>query len=334
MPPASKSYLLVEAISEAHVLNLCRHVSTIPQPARIAFIPLADRESWMKWEAPRPHTQSPSWVRFHPQYVLRQLEGVGDQLVKYGGDLAVVFEDKGYPLVDLLVVPRLPVKQRTRYKQLQRLLDPRTFPGARSTQEPINRYDPQTFWYPTRPPKLEEINPSDPRSVYRFKHRGYRDEYVLPFAVFWNVPVAAFVNSNVRPTFNELAVFFEGAVVTPDFGFEQMPKSFIRGSYEMFMGAPLEVGDHVKVEASCPPVCKRGVIKEIGFGGAVVYFEDEDHAYTFTNVIQHVRRTYQAGDAVKVIKSSDALIINRKGWVVDVNDDDVDVFDSKLQEEV
>jgi hypothetical protein len=192
--------------------------------------------------------------------------------------------------------------------------------------------DPDVWWHWGLHHRLETVS----EGVYKFK-RPKGDSYMLPFAIF-TVPVAALHVAGVVPKHNELNLFHEGmAIGAIHLQFPAPSPEFIHWSYERYVAAPIEIGNNI--EADINPGLVRGIITDIQFENIVVQLKDlqiddiEAH-------IQHVRRYYQPGDVVKVIRSRNAVKaaksqeLDREGLVVVINEDDIEVLDRRCKEQV
>jgi hypothetical protein len=125
----------------------------------------------------------------------------------------------------------------------------------------------------------------------------------------------------------ELNLFVEGmAMESNQLDFPGPTQEFLRWTYEYYVAASIEIGSRVEVDLK--PGTVRGVIEDVHFERAVVCLND---AEVIQVEVECIRRFYEVGDTVKVVNTSN---YNRKGWVVNVEDDNVTVFDRKLKEEV
>ena len=84
----------------------------IPQPPRIEFVPVDERVSWLYpgFKDQRLDPAVPSWARLRSAPVLGDLPDEDTLLRRYAGDLALIVSTNP-PYVNILLVPRLPVKQ-------------------------------------------------------------------------------------------------------------------------------------------------------------------------------------------------------------------------------
>lgn len=280
----------------------------------------------------------PEWVRIGQRRVLRDVGGLAC-LERYAGDLAMVTKHHGSQTVQLIVIPRLPVpvkqngRQRTQW--LQRLLHHLVFPGQpteerRELQKAgAHRYGPKMYWCPSKYLALREDPPDS--GCFRFDdQRQCQDEYILPFAIFTEVPIAALVTANARPTYEELNLFSEGV----DVGMKELklavvPVKFIHSSYEMHLGAPLELGHRVEVDTRSGIL--TGYVAGTEVNGVDVRIEGVDAPVTFE--LKRVRRVYAVGDSVRVF-SSKSPYYKREGWVLCVHKNSLDVLDWESKEEV
>ena len=148
-----------------------------------------------------------------------------------------------------------------------------------------------------------------------------------PFA-YYSVPPAALRSASVVPKLGELKLFGEGmAIGAQQLGFSAPHPDFLRWSYENHFAAPLDMGQ--KVEAKLIGGMIQGVIEDIRHDEVVVRTQDtrEEHEVH----LHSVRRFYEVGDKVKVVKSAP---VDSEGWVIGVQDDLVNVFDRRRKEEV
>ena len=169
--------------------------------------------------------------------------------------------------------------------------------------------------------------------IYRFK-RPKGDSYRPPFVIF-TVPITALHVGGVVPRHNELNLFHEGmAVGAVHLQFPSPSPEFIQWSYERYVAVPLEIGNNVEVDMKLGWV--RGVIKDIQFENVVVQVKDLQVDDIEVHV-QQVRRYYEPGDAVKVVRPQNvAKLVNldHKGLVVVINQDGIEVLDCTHMEQV
>lgn len=250
-------WVAIESWSLANVEALCHNISTIQRPMDIRFVPLEERLDWLVCGKQHTKPKSPGWARFKPASVLRSLN-LKPSILRYAKELALVTSCVHYPFLDVLVIPRLPVSDtqsgpenqtRTRKRTRQRLLHPYTFPSKQEERRASDfHYDPSLFWFPTKEPKLMMTRPN----VYRFSKKNSPLEYKLPFAWFERVPTEALAVTEITPAVGELDAFFEGIIVGQKELQLSLPPGipqFIRFSYDYYLGAPLEVGHRVIVQA-------------------------------------------------------------------------------------
>ena len=347
-PPASRNWVFVEARKEEDVQDLCSHLSTFPHPLKIEFIPIEERVRSLSWQPPTPPTlSSPSWVRLKRKCELKHLlqvdPDVDKRLIKYGKDLAYVSGWLTEKLVLICLVPRLWVpidsgasveprqgeeNKRPRKKCLPRLLHPILVadPLALDT---IHQIDPNVWWVPKNRYELEKLV----SRVYQLARLGWKkcvkggDNFMPPFAYFC-LPPTALQSVGVVPKLGELKVFGEGmAIGAQQLRFPAPHPDFLRWSYEIHIAAPLDVGQ--KVEAKLIRGMIQGVIEDIRHDEVVVRTQDTREKHEVH--VHSVRRRYEVGDTVKVVKS---LPLDSEGWVLGVQDDLVQVFDRRRKEEV
>ena len=100
------------------------------------------------------------------------------------------------------------------------------------------------------------------------------------------------------------------------------------------MAAPLEIGNNVEVNMK--PGWVRGVIEDIQFENVVVQVKDLQVDNIEVHV-QQVRRYYEPGDAIKVVKPQNVakpVNLDHKGLVVVINQDGIEVLDRTHMEQV
>ena len=159
--------------------------------------------------------------------------------------------------------------------------------------------------------------------------KGIRDgdDFVPPFAIF-KVPVSA-LQSDVVPRLKELNLRAEGmAVGAKEMELDLPLKEFLRWTYENDVAAPVEIGNKVEVRLNMG--IARGVIRDIRFEKASIHMIETGEELEVN--VRSVRRFYQLGDRVKVVRSSST--INGQGWVIGVQDDQIEVFDRDRKEQV
>jgi hypothetical protein len=349
MPPQGDDCICIESTSRKNAVELCVDLSTVHQPPKVLFVPEAERVQWVTWCPTTPRIKSPSWVRIKKKSELTELldkdHNLDQRLLKYGKDLAYVHRlgDDSSSVV-ICVVPRLLVEvgwqgsadyrddeqKKRRRQRLPRLLHPSMIsePTPEGT-ETIHHLHPSVWWKPKRfyglvadvdPGVYHLVNPKTQ------KRMSGGDLLVPPFAIFC-VPVSA-LQSDVVPKLQELNLFAEGmAVGAKEMGLDLPLEEFLRWTYDNDVAAPVEIGNKVEVKSNMG--IARGVIRDLHFGGASVHMIETGEELEVD--VRSVRRFYQLGDTVKVVKSS---MINRQGWVIGVQDDKIDVFDRDRKEEV
>jgi transcription elongation factor len=119
------------------------------------------------------------------------------------------------------------------------------------------------------------------------------------------------------------------AVGRAELGFKAPSTDFIRWTYEYYMGAPLKQGHKVEVQTTHRGLV-RGVIKDTKFEYFTVRVVDTGEILEDVDA-KSLRRFYEVGDAVRVIKSMNQ---DHKGWVLDTKADVVDVVDRHMKEMV
>ena len=327
LPPPGRMWIVVESRSRANVAELCFNLSMFPHPLDISLVPVEERTSLLNWKPTPPQLKSPSWARLQRPSVLKSLD-VDRNLIKYSGDLAFVLEAERGSKALICLVPRLLItiggdEKKRRRSLLPRLLHPKAIGEPEEAMDIAYLMDPNIWWCPNRRYELESVE----RGTYLLANTENQDEFMPPFAIF-SVPLEALHVAGVAPRLSELNLFAEGmAVGAARWDFLAPSLEFIRWTFEYYVAAPVEIGH--KVEVDLKPGMVRGVVKDVEFEDVVVRIQDD------TEVIQVdarcVRRFYQVGDTVKVVKSSN---IDREGWVLDIKDDAIDVFDRIAKEEV
>ncbi|KAF8318845.1 hypothetical protein F5887DRAFT_1166918 [Amanita rubescens] len=239
--------------------------------------------------------------------------------------------------VVICLVPRLLVKngihasgdmnederKRPRRKRLPRLLHPKAIGDHTEIMEIAPRMDPNVWWQPGSRQELILVEDG----IYRFaKERKGDNQYIPPFALF-KVPAEALCSSGVTPRLRELKLFVEGMAIGSNLlDFPAPSREFIRWTYERYVAFPVEIGNRVEVDLK--PGKVWGTIVDVRFDEVVVRTNDmRKEIQVDTDCL---RRFYEIGDAVKVVQGSD---VDREGWIVNVEDDELAVFNSALKEE-
>ncbi|KAF8339365.1 hypothetical protein F5887DRAFT_1077402 [Amanita rubescens] len=347
-PPGSGTWIFVEASKRENVQDLCNHLSTMPHPLKIEFVPVEERVRSLDWHhQPTPAVTSPSWARLKRKCELKDLLRIephfDKRLIKYGKDLAYVCGWLTESLVLICLVPRLLVPidsgasleprqgeehKRPRKKRLPRLLHPKLLGDPQEALDIMHIIEPNVWWVPKKRYELERVV----SGVYQLARRGWKkcvrggDNFMPPFA-YYSVPPAALRSASVVPKLGELKLFGEGmAIGAQQLGFSAPHPDFLRWSYENHFAAPLDMGQ--KVEAKLIGGMIQGVIEDIRHDEVVVRTQDtrEEHEVH----LHSVRRFYEVGDKVKVVKSAP---VDSEGWVIGVQDDLVNVFDRRRKEE-
>ncbi|KAM6489086.1 hypothetical protein JOM56_015498 [Amanita muscaria] len=148
--PHNRGWIAIESTSIAAVEKLCQNVSAIPQPPRIEFVSPDERIECLRVPNNCPHTDCPGWARVKSRAVLHQL-GVDERLAKFSKDLVLVHNTASYPLVDLFVIPRLPVRLGpwSKKTRVPRLLLPLLFQQVYQKTY-ADLYPRNIFWYPDK----------------------------------------------------------------------------------------------------------------------------------------------------------------------------------------
>ena len=149
----------------------------------------------------------------------------------------------------------------------------------------------------------------------------------MPPFVFYSVPLAALQYERAVPKLNELRLFGEGmATCRPQFDFRGPDRDFLQWTYDNHIAACVEIGQ--KVEAQVGGGMTRGVIEDIFLEEVTLRINDTE---VMGVDVHGVRRFYEVGDAVKVVKASN---LNREGWVVHIGEGEIEVFDRNAKEHV
>ncbi|KAF8328620.1 hypothetical protein F5887DRAFT_924204 [Amanita rubescens] len=336
LPPRGRMWIGVESVSRTNVEELCKNLSTIRHPLEILLVPVDKRVGWLNWHPKSRCLRSPSWGRLQKHSKLGELD-VDSDLMKYAGDLAFVLNAESESTVVICLVPRLLVKngihasgdmnederKRPRRKRLPRLLHPKAIGDHTEIMEIAPRMDPNVWWQPGSRQELILVEDG----IYRFaKERKGDDQYIPPFALF-KVPAEALCSSGVTPRLRELKLFVEGMAIGSNLlDFPAPSREFIRWTYERYVAFPVEIGNRVEVDLK--PGKVWGTIVDVRFDEVVVRTNDmRKEIQVDTDCL---RRFYEIGDAVKVVQGSD---VDREGWIVNVEDDELAVFNSALKEE-
>ena len=347
LPPGAKEWICVESQSRENVEKLCIHLSTFRHPLQIIFVPVRERLQWLNWQ--HHQTQritAPAWVRIKNKSILKELllssgSKYDKRVLNYANDLAYVpWSNESW--VFIWIVPRLPLpisngdlegesKRGPKTKQMQRLLHPMMLGDpleATRGMSVAHMIDPSVWWKPKTRYELENVGPgtfqlANPKS--KRKVMG-GETYVLPFA-FYAVPPAALQSAGVVPRLSELKTFGEGfAIGSKELNFPGPDLEFLRWTYENHIAARVEIGQ--KVEAKVDGGMVRGVIKDQFINEVTLRLNDAEEILVDVHC---VRRFYDVGDKVKVVKAS---FLNREGLVVDIQDGRIEVFDYNEKEHV
>ena len=314
--PFCPGWVAIEALGIETVQELCHEVSTIRQPPHIEFVPLDERVSWLhpSTDVPTVVPTVPFWARVRSA---TELGGQHPLLPRYAGDLVLVVSTENR-LVDLLAVPRLPVKQgpasKRKYKREPRLIVAEGVDFFSTEEDSWHRLPQKMVWHPYKQAEVEWISDS----IFRLKRIRIKETFSGPFAAFRRVHTDALILDNIRPTYFELNFFAWGYGVT-----KQNPaQTFMKQSYERFLRAPLEVGNRVCGD-------KRGIVGkvvDIGFGVVAVKDESSELVEEFTE--EDLRRIFKNGDTVRVHAAVCINHSNKEGWVVDAQENEITVIDS------
>ncbi|KAF8325598.1 hypothetical protein F5887DRAFT_1085355 [Amanita rubescens] len=198
-------------------------------------------------------------------------------------------------------------------------------PGA--YPELAHPMDQTVWWDPKTPRELVRGEPGTYRLAKRYGKRTIdsSDSFLPPFAYF-SVPIGALHSTGVVPKHSELRLFGEGlAIGAKGLHFPASEAELIRWSFENHIASPLEVGH--KVEIKLDAGMARGVIVDLRFEDAVVRLNDSVEAMEVD--ARRVRRFYEVGDKVKAVVPTN---LDCEGWVVDVSDEKLAVFDRNQKE--
>ncbi len=348
LPPLCRGCICVESTSEGNVVELCRDLSTIPVPLDILFVPAEKRVDWIDWRHTSSPIKSPSWVRLKRTSELKHLlendREFDKRLVRYAKDLAYVQGRMENGLLLICLIPRLllPIERDVsvdekeggeqkprRRKRDRRLLHPKMLGDPKEGMDVAHPLDPNVWWAPKRTYELEQIVPGVYELAKPKSKRTLRggDLYMPPFA-YYTMPVAGVHTTGVVPRLSELRLFAEGmAIGVEELNFPAPDAEFIRWTYENHLAAPVEIGQ--KVETNLKRRMIRGVIEDIWFEQVVVRERETEEEVEVEARL--VRRYYDVGDWVKVVKASN---MDREGSVVKTIDDHLDVFDHRANEQV
>ena len=248
---------------------------------------------------------------------------------------------------------------------MQRMVDPKDLGipwgpdvASREAMRIAHMFDPTVWWHPNIRYSLQNIEAGVYRltKINRHGERAVKgvDDFVPPFA-FYKVPHATLRAERAVPKLDELKLFAEGMAV----GGEQLCLStpdpdFMRWTYENHIAAGVEIGQ--KVEAKVEGGMIRGIIDDIFLDEVTLRI---NHTEEMGVDVRWVRRFYEEGDTVKVVKISYpncedklgkrvkvvkathlnredevASHLNREGWVVGIREGEIEVFDRNANEHV
>ncbi|KAF8337811.1 hypothetical protein F5887DRAFT_920220 [Amanita rubescens] len=339
LPPASKQWICVESDSLNNVEQLCLNLSTFPHPLQIHFVPVEERTHWLGWRPTKDAIAAPGWVRLKRKQELQDLISqdpkIDPRIVKYANDLAWIPASRDDSLVNICVVPRLAVtvrtgkgdKKRAKRKVLPRLLQPIVVGEPEHVKHAAPVMNPNVWWDPKTRYDFEKIGPG----IYQMYKHGTKkplknaDDFVPPFS-FFVVPASVLRSVSVDPKLSELNVFAEGmAIGAKQLSFDAPDPEFMRWTYENHVAAPVEISHVVEVRQTEGVV--RGIVIDIVLGEVVVQLDNTQDIAVHPH---RVRRIYQIGDTVRVVKGSD---LGRQGWVVEIKEGRVGVFDRDDKEQ-
>ena len=354
--PASQQWICVESDRREYVEKLCVHLSTFHHPLQIIFVPMDEHLTWLHWQHQTSRITAPAWVRLKRRSELEELLSMDPildkRILKYANALAFVgltpepTNQTSEPTIQLVLVPRLlvPISNNVsgqdnsntrRNKRMPRLLhtsplgDP--LPAGDYLRDVItldHHLDPTVWWHPHMRYNLQEIE----FGVYRLIKPNHKravkggDDFIPPFA-FFRVTHAALQSDRAVPKLNELTMFAEGmAIGRRQFDFRAPNRDFLQWTFDNHIAARVEIGQ--KVEAKVGGGMTRGVIEDILLTEVTLRIKNTEQMGVD---ICWVRRFYEVGDVVKVVKASN---LNREGWVVCINEGEIVVFDRNAKEHV
>ncbi|KAM6492272.1 hypothetical protein JOM56_011996 [Amanita muscaria] len=341
--PWCPGWIAVEAWSAETVQELCWNVSTIPQPPRVEFVPIDDRVSWLYPNTGAPSKPScPSWACIPSRSILREQPNVNCLLLKYTGDLALLTGIKDFPHVDIMMVPRLPVKQISSSKQKFKRVPCLIFDDKllnNPTMESLQAIPPNTIWFPPKNYTIKWIG--ERGALYNIHGLRVKEAFWNSFTWFGKVHIDSLVLDKPNPMFAEINLFSWGFVM------QEAPyiQGFLRHSYEIFTRAPLAVGHRVSVEPTrCAPddvlifpdismpAEKVGTVTDIHFD--TVSVQDSTTGVIEEIPVRDLRRIFNIGDTVKAHSPVSLHHPNLEGWVVNTDKDVVTVVHGKTKEQV
>ena len=294
----------------------------IPQPPRIEFVPVDERVSWLYpgFKDQRLDPAVPSWARLRSAPVLGDLPDEDTLLRRYAGDLALIVSTNP-PYVNILLVPRLPVKQgpasKRKYKRLPRLLVAEGVDLFCNGEHLFNDLPPNMFWHPYKKSKVEWFGDTD---VCRLKSIRVKEIFYGPFARFESVHTDA-LDLDICPSYSELNYFAWGYGTWLD----NPAKTFMTQSYEQYLRAPLEVGHRVSV-VSGSQHGRSGNLVKVQFN--VVTMEHDASRLVEEYPERQLKRVFQTGDTVRVHSAVCMNHPNQEGWVVEARENEVTVIDA------
>jgi hypothetical protein len=130
---------------------------------------------------------------------------------------------------------------------------------------------PGMWWHSRKGVELEDV---EGLGLYTFAKGPKGDTYMPLFAISF-VPILALHVAGVVPKLSELRVFHEGmAIGLSELEFPAPSPDFMWWSYECYVAAPLEVGNHVEVKMESGWV--QGRIVDGQFDELVICVEDHE----------------------------------------------------------
>ncbi|KAM6499078.1 hypothetical protein JOM56_004586 [Amanita muscaria] len=300
--PHNRGWIAIESTSIAAVEKLCQTVSAIPQPPRIEFVSPDERIECLRL-------------------------GVDERLAKFSKDLVLVHNTASYPLVDLFVIPRLPVRlgPSSKKTRVPRLLLPLLFQQVYQKTY-ADLYPRNIFWYPDKAGLVLEKQTG---GIAQLCGLRVTESFLPPFCVFCDIPIEA-LNFNIKATYSELQIFSEGfeSVSNHSFKMTVSTKEFMQLSWEKHVRAPLEVGHRIRASIQQQQI--EAMVVEVSYNHVVV--NDNASAVQYTLPSDEAKRIFITGDTVKVYVSPSYH--GRQGWVLCVQDEDVTVVDVETKTDV
>lgn len=179
--------------------------------------------------------------------------------------------------------------------------------------------DPAVWWDPNMRYNLQMVE----FGVYRLIKPNHKQaikggDYLVPPFAF---------SSAQGPKLNELSIFAEGmAIGRQQFEFKGLDWDFLQWTYNNHITAGVEIGQKVEVKMGVGTT--RGVIEDIFLREVTLHINNTEEVGVD---VHWVRRFYELGDMVKVVKASN---LNREGWVVHMGEGEIMVYNCNAKEHV